>query len=395
MNPNIIETSLKQNIEWFFNSGVIADNGRWGVAERVICPDNQAIDKVLSAFPYFTKYSDAYVLEHRRPDCNFQTAWLFDRAADIPGCHELRQTAFNIIEYLYSRSGMLNKSYPQLPAAAWEWSTNNLENQFYFDDNGWNCLIALMLADLYPELDGKYMLKQNALILAGTLADGLDDQFFRQSGVRRLWGKPELPHWGSLACMAIAGAFNRSPVEKWRDIVTKYHEYMLKNHAAFNTSEQAYMLLGASLCAKVFNLPVILAVVEKSAKVLLDKMDMQTGNIASEHYETRNGPELADTVYTINWSLMAFHLAYSLTGSKSYKMAQDRQIELFVKIQDKTDSPHYNGCWRGLYDFASQSWNGGDLHEGGSGSVYTGWTNAPVSMVLTHCLRQDSLLDYI
>jgi hypothetical protein len=92
---------------------------------------------------------------------------------------------------------------------------------------------------------------------------------------------------------------------------------------------------------------------------------------------------------------MAFHLAYSLTGSKSYKMAQDRQIELFVKIQDKTDSPHYNGCWRGLYDFASQSWNGGDLHEGGSGSVYTGWTNAPVAIVFTHSLRHDSLLDYI
>jgi hypothetical protein len=34
------------------------------------------------------------------------------------------------------------------------------------------------------------------------------------------------------------------------------------------------------------------------------------------------------------------------------------------------------------YDSRIGSWGGGDLFEGGGGSIYTGWTNAPIALNL-------------
>ena len=35
-----------------------------------------------------------------------------------------------------------------------------------------------------------------------------------------------------------------------------------------------------------------------------------------------------------------------------------------------------------MYDMETGSWGGGDCYEGGAGSIYTGWTNAPISIVI-------------
>ena len=42
-------------------------------------------------------------------------------------------------------------------------------------------------------------------------------------------------------------------------------------------------------------------------------------------------------------------------------------------------SPRFAGCWRGLYDTRAGAWGGGDHYAGGANSLYSGWTNAPIS----------------
>jgi len=398
MNTNVltIKNAIESNLSWFISSGVMKPvDGTWGIAERVVTCDNKAFEVVINAFPYFTKYQEAYILDHRRPDCNFQTAWLFAAAAAALGKPELNRVTENILEYLFNRSGLLNKSYKDLPAGVWEWSTNNLKNQFYFDDNGWNCLIMLMLARRCPELDRRFQLHEHAMVLADTLDRALNEQFFKQSGRIVLVGKPELPHWGSLACMAIAAAAGISANAQWRDTVVRYHRYLETRQDLLNASEQAYLIIGGSIAAKSLNDQYIQSVVERSAAILLSKADSETGNIASEHYEIPNGTHLADLIYTVNWAYMGFQLVADLTGKPIYRHAFHKLTALLIAIQDRNNSPQFNGCWRGLYDFNTGSWGGGDLHEGGSGSIYTGWTNAPISICMAHQLANDSMLDYL
>ena len=66
-------------------------------------------------------------------------------------------------------------------------------------------------------------------------------------------------------------------------------------------------------------------------------------------------------------------------------------IELLVSIQDSERSPSFSGCWRGMYDVEKRTWNCGDLYEGGSGSIYSGWTNAPISIALLHDYMHESV----
>lgn len=391
-----VKAALKMNLSWFSDSGVMKpSDGSWGVAERIAVCDNQALEMVISAFPYYTRHQEAYILEHRRPDCNFETAWLFVASAAALEKPELNLVAENILEYLFSRSGLLNKSYKDLPPGVWEWSTNNLKNQFYFDDNGWNCLISLLLAKRFPGWDSRFQLLERAMVLADTLDRALNEQFFKQSGRMVIFGKPELPHWGSLTCMAIAAAAGISANDKWHDTVVRYHRYLETRQDVLNASEQAYLMIGGAVAAKALNDKYIQSVVERSADILLAKADPLTGNIASEHYEIPNGSHLADLIYTVNFAYMGFQLTAALTGSEIYRQAFQKLTELLISIQDRSDNPLFRGCWRGLYDFNAGKWGGGDLHEGGSGSIYTGWTNAPIAICMAHQLTGDSMLDYL
>ena len=57
-------------------------------------------------------------------------------------------------------------------------------------------------------------------------------------------------------------------------------------------------------------------------------------------------------------------------------------LSLLLQIQDTTKKKYLYGCWRGMYDMEKGQWGGGDRFEGGANSIYTGWTNAPISLWL-------------
>ena len=66
-------------------------------------------------------------------------------------------------------------------------------------------------------------------------------------------------------------------------------------------------------------------------------------------------------------------------------------MDLVLTIQDKSSEPQYAGSWRGMYDMEQRIWGGGDCFEGGAGSIYTGWTNAPISSVIAMELLKRNL----
>ena len=132
---------------------------------------------------------------------------------------------------------------------------------------------------------------------------------------------------------------------------------------------------------------------EQAVDRILAKLDPATGNIPAEHYEAPKGKHLVDTIYTLNWSFLALQMAAELTRSEAVAAAKRKQAELLLSIQDRSDSDFFRGCWRGMYDLTTRSWGGGNCFEGGAGSIYTGWTNAPISLGLLLESRRSSLLD--
>jgi len=399
MKKENIESAVKSNLEWFRKSGVMdPSDGSWGVAERIVQTNNNAtLTKTLRNFPYYLEFENYAILEQRRPDCNFQTALLFLMAGDYFTNSEFRKTGENILSFLFNRSGLLNKTNHRYaadtwPIGCWGWTHGSFYNTlFFFDDNAWNLTIQLIMAEMYPHLEKKYQLASWSEKLAEQMADAFEDQFLKEPSSEHPWsGELDSPHWGSLVCMGLSLAYKNFKKPRYLKIIKIYHDYILEKADTFSTSEFAYIIIGASFSATFVD-ESYAKIAEKFADKLLEESDAN-GIIPSQWNEAPEGELLVDLIYTMNWSLMAFQLMASLSGEKQYQNLYQKQLDIIVEIQDTTSESHLKGCWRGMYDFEEKQWGGGDCFEGGSGSIYTGWTNAPISLVLLGELIDKSLM---
>lgn len=409
ISRSILKNALKRNLNWFRESGIMVPScGSGGVAERVfVAGDKEITAKVRKAFPAWTEYGSYLVIEPRRPDCNFETALLFGLAGEVFGKNEYKKISSNLLDFLYFRSGLLNRAGDDYLIGAWHWSHVKRGGKAWFDDNSWCIMLPLIAAAKFSDLDKKYQMKTLAETLLPEMCAGFERTFMHYGaehlGVKH-WQDPEnkwdgwtdLPHWGALPCMVFCAAhlYTTNPGEKYRDLVQKYFEYVAAVVTKLNASELAYSLIGATVAAKVFSDDKrYMALANQIAGLIYRRMNPENGNIPAEHYESPNGPNLVDTIYTMNWVLIALQNYSALTGSKKDRAAFQKVLKLFVDIQDPSPEPHVSGCWRGMYDLETKSWGGGDHVEGGAGSIYSGWTNAPVASVIAMELLDMSMLD--
>jgi hypothetical protein len=398
LNKGKLERSLKLNIRWFEKSGVMEPpDGFWGVAERVLLTSgNGALEKTYKSFPAHTIYGDYSISEHRRPDCCFETALMFLLASEVFGSSKYRRTAENILTYLYCRSGMRNTLSEAHPMGAWRWSNERWCIELYFDDNAWNCVLPLMIAKFAPALGEKFDMLKTSLQVASAMEEAFSCQFpeIEVKDGRYVWlGDLKSPHWGSLACMAFAFAFRETDENKYEKAILKYNAYLDANKDSFTTSEHAYIVIGQSIAAAFLKNKDVETTAMESADRLLAKMDQRTGNIPSEwEKEAPVGKNLVDTIYTQNWVLLGLHTLCVSTKNEKYRNAFEKAMGLLLKIQDRSPEKHLHGCWRGMYDLKTKSWGGGDRFEGGANSIYSGWTNAPISIVTAFELLGKSLV---
>ena len=131
-----------------------------------------------------------------------------------------------------------------------------------------------------------------------------------------------------------------------------------------------------------------------AADRVLAKMDMTTGNVPSEWgKEAPTGTHLVDTIYTQNWVVTGLHMFLSIEKDEKYLTAFEKAMTLVIDIQDNSLEKYLKGCWRGMYDMNTKSWGGGNRYEGGAGSIYTGWTNAPISIVSALYTLENSYMN--
>ena len=396
------ETMLKNSLlatwTWFHRSKVmIPEDGTWGVAERVFLTEgNEATEKALANFPTWMKYKDHYIFEHRRADCNLETAFLFLKMHEVFGNKlPFRKTAENILDFLYFRSALLNHdaSKPSL-YGTWCWSHAERKHYVWFDDNAWMAILALKIARAYPALDRRYKMTHYAMALADLLAAEAPKYWkdVNTKGEIFSWVGPlDNPHWGSLVCAALAEAARKERKKAYTDFIFAYEKMLLEKADQFDTSATSYAILGLTASYKALKEESTLKCAKIFADRLVRAMDPETGNIPSEHWEAPSGTNLADTVYTMNWAALALQNMAAL--DPRYRAPFEKILSLLLKIQDRTRKAYLFGCWRGMFDLDAGVWGGGDRYEGGANSIYTGWTNAPIGWVCAFTLLKSNLME--
>lgn len=390
---------VRKNLEWFRSSGIMRpEDGFWGVAERIVLTDdNVALTEILSSFPSYSRPEPGcLVVEHRRADCNFEVALLFDWAAEALGERAYRMVADHLLDYLVDRS-CLRVIKPESPVKdLWGWANPFARERIWTDDNAWVIMGLLIFARR-----GRPHLKDAGIAAARCLREHAVrylDQVERTDGMARLPGVPLLsglfmnPHWMGLVTMALAHAAAVDPATDYASVIRTYYrrvgrgplpsEYkptrIPSGTTVWNLSEQAYLSLLASTVARQCDFPEV----REAARAASDRLvatQSPVGHWSSEHHETPEAPQLADLIYTQNWATLGLWHAARLFGCDAYRSAYERSLEFLARIQDAGPSPRTRGCWRGLYDTATRTWGGGDRYEGGARSLYSGWTNAPVA----------------
>lgn len=397
--------SAGKNIRWFENSGVMRPaDGFWGVAERLVALDiEESIrQEIVEKFASRTMLKNSFAVESRRPDCNFETAVMFLLYGILAQDEQRFATGENLLDYLYFRSAMKRSKNHKLPCA-WRWSHVILSaDGHWFDDNSWCIILQCVLRNAFPELDQKYQAGDAALTLAGHLnaavariMESSPDEKGEMNDPDKVWiGNLRLPHWGGLSVFALSCIHSLYHKPEYLPAIRKYLLQLKNELPGFSTSEYAYAMMGAVAAAEAFGDETAREVALLSRDLLLKAADPVTGTLPSSHYEAPSGKALADLIYTLNWSLLGLQMFCRFAPEdKDAGTLLDKQLALVMDIQDDSPDAEFNGCWRGMYDMEQHSWGGGNLYEGGSSSIYSGWTNAPISTALLLAHAGISLLE--
>ena len=201
------------------------------------------------------------------------------------------------------------------------------------------------------------------------------------------------PHWLGLSCMALSNAAAADPDFECRDVIDAYFPMSLKGPPAsqrvhlpleglkrpWPLSEYAYLGLAASVVALQMPGRSAEEAALSAGRELIERQ-FPDGHFPSEHGESPTAPHLADMIYTENWAVLALLHLHAWSGDAVYSDAARRSLEFLARIQDATPDRRFKGCWRGMFDTQSGAWGGGDRFEGGANSIYSGWTNATISL---------------
>ena len=97
-----------------------------------------------------------------------------------------------------------------------------------------------------------------------------------------------------------------------------------------------------------------------------------------------NDDQVADLLYTCNFTFLGLHEAYAATGDPQYKRMADKLAEFLIRIQVKSDK-HNNldGGWFRAFDFRQwEYWGSNADHGWGAWCIEAGWTQAWIPTVL-------------
>ncbi|RIK72747.1 MAG: hypothetical protein DCC67_18800 [Planctomycetota bacterium] len=370
-----------------------------------------------------------------RADCQAETAAVFALHAVAANNARSRQTATNLLDYLYFNSELcqLERGNPKHPAfghIAWgavspAWRVAN-----YGDDNA-RALLATIAASACLESD-----RWDASVLRAMYAN------LRTTGKLGFRGDridmPQLEQQGWRA-FAERETINYSPSFEaylwacylWTHAQTGEPEFLQKAKTGIRMTMEVYpegwrwgdhldrsrMLLALAWLVRVEDTPLHRRWLTQVASDLLQHQQpcgaipeqlsgATTGHFlapaSNEAYGTsetpllqHDGDPVTDQLYTSNFVLIGLHEAVAATNDPKLREAEDKLIDYIVRIQVSSEAiPYLHGTWFRAFDF--QRWDfwssSGDMGWG-AWCAETGWGPAWNGIVLGLRLKQTSLWD--
>lgn len=401
--------SCELNLSWMRNSGIMSQgDGEWGVAERLVTTGgNAAMDKIRHSFPAISEHEGYVIVEQRRSDCNFEAALLFALHGQFHHDSSSETTAKNLLDFLFFRSGLLNRTDETSVIGAWNWSHIQRRYGLWFDDDGWVAAMELVLARLFPHLDERYQLREWGRLQALDLLKAFQRTFTAAEPPREKYtdpkavyqGRLELPHWAvpTLCALVMLAKEPDTDQETGRQVdaqLDAYLQFAFSRMDTFNGSELGYLtILGALLNWNGDAPQPHRRLLEEAVLRIQNRIDAnpEYGIPPAEHFEAPTGPEKADLIYTLNWDFLGMVLA-AFCDRKFLPTARSLGEKL-VEMQDTSPDLPFHGCWRGMFDCKKRTYGGGNCYEGGAGSIYSGWTNAPIALgmlLLDHLIENNN-----
>ena len=390
--------TVKRNLSWFRNSGVLVDEGRMGVHERVwlLSKEHPLVNG--------NRLLEDGIFKYRRVDCALETAVMFALADEWFQGNGYKEIAANLLRFtqehpfqeareehpefgLYAHGLTFEHALPlkffldRDPVVKFYRDGLCFWNKKWVDDNSWAVILPLYLRAKTDLVDNATL--KNAFITAEALLD--KEEILKKYSKGQLDG---VPHWGGMRSMALAYVYFYTKDQRFRDgaIKSLQKDFEIienfrngKTKQPYDLSNCGYFVMQASAVLKSTQDKDVERALETVVNYLISRQS-EVGHWPGEWWEGSSGDDIADLVYGQNWATLGLQAYAYVVGHSRAQLSYEKSLKFLAGIQNSSDFPRTNGVWLGSYDVKRKIFGGEDRKEGGPSCGYTGWTNAPINI---------------
>ena len=359
-----------------------------------------------------------------RADCNTESAMVFALDALLSKNARSRCTAANLLQFVYSKSGMCagaraNPLHPAYGLIGWgdvapAWLVAN-----YGDDNA-RSMLATAVASAALKSNCWDRVLMRALLAnfrttgkLGFRGDRIDVPTLEQNGWQLYYNAAPVnysPHFESYLWACYLWAYHQTGFRPFLDRTTNAIAMTMKVYPEGwrwqDNLERARMLLCLAWLVRLEDTAEHRLWLNRVANDLLafqqpsGALRERLGTAPSGHFRVparnedygtgetpllqQNGDPVSDQLYTTGFALLGLHEAAGATGDKRLKAAEDKLAEFLCRIQTRSAKLRYlNGTWfRAFDDRRWEAWASSADVGWGAWSIESGWGQAWTAAVL-------------
>jgi hypothetical protein len=367
-----------------------------------------------------------------RADCQAETSAVLALDGVLNGNARSRETAANLLDYVYFRSGMCggargNPKHPAFGLVAWGDVSRAWELANYSDDDA-RVMLATMLSAACLASDAWDEPLLRALFAnlrttgpQGFRSDRIDMPDIEANGWKHYQETERVnfsAHHESYLWACNLWAYRRTGYEPFLADAKSAIRLMMgafPDGWRWNDSiERARMLLPLAWLVRVEDTPEHRAWLGRIADEVIARQQ-PSGAIdervsgghreyeipaSNEEYGTtetpliqENGDPVSDQLYTSGFALLGLHEAYAATGDPKLAAAEDKLAEYLCRIQVRSDAlPYLNGAWFRAFDHSRWDYwaSSGDVGWG-AWCIETGWSQAWTAATLGLRAKETNL----
>lgn len=447
--PSAVDKSAFAAVaRWYHESRLLVDASRMPAvrelllknAETVPTPDANALSGdgslgILEGYASAISWNGAQVQRlPLRADCNSESAMVLALDWRINGQEQSRSVATNLLDYVYSPSGMCggargNPKHPAYGLVAWGAISPLWEIANYGDDSARVILAtAAAAASLQTDRWDEPILRALLANLRTTGTEGFRLERIDMPDLAKLgWkhyydGSPVViaPHYECFLWAAFLWAYQHTHYEPFLERTKKAIKTTMECYPAGwtwgNTVERAKMVLPLAWLVRVEDTPrhrewlkrisddVIAQIqpcgalserADKEASWGSPKSNEEYGTAETSLIQSNSDPA-SDQLYTTPFAFWGLHEAYAATGDASIKAAEDKLAEYLCRIQIRAEKyPYLNGAWFRAFDYGRWDyWSASGDIGWGAWCVESGWGTAWTGALLALRVQNTSFWDF-